>query len=182
MIVVACILRYDQELFAQITSTTADLPLNFLRCPTKYSKYLRKTLACWYADKAVNINNISNVQVASGGMDSDCDSDSDMPRCTIEQQQPKTNITPGQAPSASTTDQNLQSPETIKTRNKDKNETSEAKKCLVCSMIFTTQAICSRHIQHSKILSRHCDKYQNFDYGCSSYHGNEAQSPDFGIL
>ena len=32
----------------------------------------------------------------------------------------------------------------------------------------------------SKILSSSCDKHQNFDYGCFSYPGNEAQSPDFG--
>jgi len=32
----------------------------------------------------------------------------------------------------------------------------------------------------SKILPSSCDKHQNFDYGCSSYPGNEAQSPDFG--
>ena len=32
----------------------------------------------------------------------------------------------------------------------------------------------------SKILPRSCDKHQKLDYGCSSYPGNEAQSPDFG--
>ena len=32
----------------------------------------------------------------------------------------------------------------------------------------------------SKILPISCDKHQNFDYGCSSYPGNEAQSSDFG--
>ena len=32
----------------------------------------------------------------------------------------------------------------------------------------------------SKILPSSCDKHQNFDYGCSRYPGNEAQSPDFG--
>ena len=33
----------------------------------------------------------------------------------------------------------------------------------------------------SKILSpSSCDKHQKFDYGCSSYFGNVAQSPDFG--
>ena len=32
----------------------------------------------------------------------------------------------------------------------------------------------------SKILPSSCDTNQNFDYGCSSYPGNEAQSPDFG--
>ena len=32
----------------------------------------------------------------------------------------------------------------------------------------------------SKILLSSCDKHQNFDYGCSSYPGNEAQSSDFG--
>ena len=32
----------------------------------------------------------------------------------------------------------------------------------------------------SKILLCYCDKHQNFDYGCSRYSGNEAQSPDFG--
>ena len=32
----------------------------------------------------------------------------------------------------------------------------------------------------SKILSSSCDKHQEFDYGCSSYPGNEAHSPDFG--
>ena len=32
----------------------------------------------------------------------------------------------------------------------------------------------------SKILPSSCDKHQNFDYGCSSYPGNEAQSLDFG--
>ena len=32
----------------------------------------------------------------------------------------------------------------------------------------------------SKILSRSCDKHQNFDNGCPSCPGNEAQSPDFG--
>ena len=32
----------------------------------------------------------------------------------------------------------------------------------------------------SKIRPSSCDKHQNFDYGCSSYPGNEAQSPDFG--
>ena len=32
----------------------------------------------------------------------------------------------------------------------------------------------------SKILPSSCDKHQNFDYGSSSYPGNEAQSPDFG--
>ena len=34
----------------------------------------------------------------------------------------------------------------------------------------------------SKILSSCCDRHQNFDYGCSSYPGKEAQSPDFGTL
>ena len=32
----------------------------------------------------------------------------------------------------------------------------------------------------SKILLSSCDKHQKFDYGCSSYPGNEAQSPNFG--
>ena len=32
----------------------------------------------------------------------------------------------------------------------------------------------------SKILPSSCDKHQNLDYGCSSYPGNEAQSPVFG--
>ena len=32
----------------------------------------------------------------------------------------------------------------------------------------------------SKILPSSCDEHQNFDYGCSSYPGNETQSPDFG--
>ena len=32
----------------------------------------------------------------------------------------------------------------------------------------------------SKILLSSCDKHQNFDYGCSSFPGNEAQSPDLG--
>ena len=32
----------------------------------------------------------------------------------------------------------------------------------------------------SKILPSSCDKHQNFDYGCFSYPGNEAQSSDFG--
>ena len=32
----------------------------------------------------------------------------------------------------------------------------------------------------SKILPSSCDKHQNFDYECSSYPVNEAQSPDFG--
>ena len=31
-----------------------------------------------------------------------------------------------------------------------------------------------------KILPSSCDKHQNFDYGCSSCPGNEAQSSDFG--
>ena len=31
----------------------------------------------------------------------------------------------------------------------------------------------------SKILSRSCDRHQKFDYKCSSYPGNESQSPDF---
>ena len=31
----------------------------------------------------------------------------------------------------------------------------------------------------SKILPISCDTNQNFDYGCSRYSGNEAQSPDF---
>ena len=31
-----------------------------------------------------------------------------------------------------------------------------------------------------KILLSSCDKHQKFDYGCSSYPGNEAQSSDFG--
>ena len=30
----------------------------------------------------------------------------------------------------------------------------------------------------SKILQSSCDKHQKFDYGCSVYPGNEAQSPD----
>ena len=34
----------------------------------------------------------------------------------------------------------------------------------------------------SKILSSTCDKDQKFDYGCSSYTGNEAQSPDYGCF
>ena len=34
----------------------------------------------------------------------------------------------------------------------------------------------------SKILPSSCDKHQHFDYGCSRYPGNEAQSPDFGKL
>ena len=32
----------------------------------------------------------------------------------------------------------------------------------------------------SKIIPSSCDKHQNFDYECSRYPGNEAQSPDFG--
>ena len=32
----------------------------------------------------------------------------------------------------------------------------------------------------SKILPRSCDNLQNFDYGCSRYPGNDAESPDFG--
>ena len=32
----------------------------------------------------------------------------------------------------------------------------------------------------SKILPSSCDKHQKFNYGCSSYPGNEAQSPGFG--
>ena len=32
----------------------------------------------------------------------------------------------------------------------------------------------------SKILSSYCDKRQNFDYECSIYPGNEAQSQHFG--
>ena len=32
----------------------------------------------------------------------------------------------------------------------------------------------------SKILPSSCGKHQNFDYGCSRYPGNEAQSSDFG--
>ena len=32
----------------------------------------------------------------------------------------------------------------------------------------------------SKILPSSCNKHQNFDYGCSRYPRNEAQSPDFG--
>ena len=31
----------------------------------------------------------------------------------------------------------------------------------------------------SKLLPSSYDKHQNFDYGCSSYPGNEAQRPDF---
>ena len=31
----------------------------------------------------------------------------------------------------------------------------------------------------SKILPSSCDKHQNFYYGCSTYPGNEAQSPNF---
>ena len=34
----------------------------------------------------------------------------------------------------------------------------------------------------SKIIPSSCDKHQNFDYGCSRYPGNEAQSPDFGYF
>ena len=34
----------------------------------------------------------------------------------------------------------------------------------------------------SKILSSSCDKHQNFDYGCSNYPGNEAQSTTFAIF
>ena len=33
---------------------------------------------------------------------------------------------------------------------------------------------------NSKIVSSAADKYQNFDYGCSSYSRNAAQSSDFG--
>ena len=40
--------------------------------------------------------------------------------------------------------------------------------------------ISSRNLFDSKILSSCCDKHQNFDYECSSYPVNEAQSPDFG--
>ena len=32
----------------------------------------------------------------------------------------------------------------------------------------------------SKILPSSCDIHQNLDYGCSSYPGNEAQTPNFG--
>ena len=32
----------------------------------------------------------------------------------------------------------------------------------------------------SKILSSTCDKDQKFDYECSNYPGNKAQSPDVG--
>ena len=34
----------------------------------------------------------------------------------------------------------------------------------------------------SKILLISCDKHQNFDYGCSSCSGNEAQSSDCGYF
>ena len=34
----------------------------------------------------------------------------------------------------------------------------------------------------SKILPSSCDKYQNFNCGCSRYPGNEAQSPDLAIF
>ena len=34
----------------------------------------------------------------------------------------------------------------------------------------------------SKILSSCCDKHQKEIYGCSSYPGNEAQSPDFSCF
>ena len=34
----------------------------------------------------------------------------------------------------------------------------------------------------SKILSSSSDKYQKFDYGCTSYPKNETQSPDFGCF
>ena len=34
----------------------------------------------------------------------------------------------------------------------------------------------------SKILPSSCDKNQKFDYRCSSYPGNEGQSPDFGYF
>ena len=42
-------------------------------------------------------------------------------------------------------------------------------------LIFLHQIFCG-----SKILSSTCDETQKFDYGCCSYPGNKAQSPDFG--
>ena len=34
----------------------------------------------------------------------------------------------------------------------------------------------------SKIIPSSCDKRQKFDYGCSSYPGNEAQSAIFAVF
>ena len=54
------------------------------------------------------------------------------------------------------------------------------------SMIFEVLEHISARFLHSsinlfdsKILPTFCDKYQKFDYECSSYPGSEVQSPDF---
>ena len=87
VIVVATILKYNRELFCQLTSKSVDLPFLFIKEPTKYSKYLRLTVASWFVNNMVNINNISNVNALSNASDleSDSDSDCDIPRCNIDQ-------------------------------------------------------------------------------------------------
>ena len=51
----------------------------------------------------------------------------------------------------------------------------------VCRVYLSEFLIFSHEIFFgSKILPSSRYKHQNFDYGCCSYPGNEAQSPDFG--
>ena len=46
----------------------------------------------------------------------------------------------------------------------------------ICQRVFDTSP---EIFFGSKILPSSCGKHQNFYYGCPSYPGNEAQSPDF---
>ena len=85
VIIVACISVHNIDLFHKMTSRTCSLPYLFLKEPTKFSKYLRSTVSCWYAENEVNIRNIWNVQNDdASSVESDSDSDTDIPRCDMK--------------------------------------------------------------------------------------------------
>ena len=58
------------------------------------------------------------------------------------------------------------------------------KKFMICEVfgVYLSEFLIFLHeiLFGSKILPNSCDKHQTFDYGCTRYSGNEAQSSDFG--
>ena len=54
------------------------------------------------------------------------------------------------------------------------------KKSMICKVFGAYLSGLHEIFYGSEILPNSYDKHQKFDYGCSSYPGNEAQSPDFG--
>jgi len=117
--------------------STENIPFNFLERPTKYNKYLRRVLMCWFASSFIDVRYVSPLEVQD--LHSDSDDDADVVRMPVETTPSGVNV--GTETKQKTDD--------IEKRNK----TGERIKCAFCEQTFTTKQNLKKHQ-----LRKHKDK------------------------